>query len=329
MKKKKLWVIILLTTALLAALITIAFKYYIANERYNVAWDYEKENNIFSAIDTYAEVIDFKDSRERIEILSKYLFGDSYHIQYDLTARINEEENGTVTWLYASNPEQNLIGKQANSRILDVAYTSLHSKYQLDNVFFALLYGGQVIHTDFNNVPIEEKEFYGVKEKEFVESEWQGIQKVSNSTEHIVGLYADGTVVAAGLNDCGQCNVKEWRDIIDIAAGGYFTVGLKKDGTVIIATNETRKVVNLDFSYETINTWQEFKDVFTWRDVKKISASFNHVVGLRKDGTVVAAGQNRYGQLSVNEWTDVVDVFATETTTIGLRKDGYVYITER
>lgn len=323
--KKKRWVIVATIIIVLAALIAIVFKYYITNERYNVALSMEKEKDVLSAVDTYVEIIDFKDSRERVEKLSKYLFDDNYHIQFGLTARINDEENGTVTWEYALYDEKNTLYEQAKSRISDVAFIC-----RGDDVFFALLYGGQVIHTDFNDEPSVTNEFYKDEEKEFLESEWQGIQKIYNSIGHLVGLRSDGTVVAAGDNDCGQCNVGNWKEIIDVAAGNYFTVGLKEDGTVVLAAKETRESFDFESSsMETINILDEFKDMFTWREIKKISGSFKHVVGLKEDGTVVAVGQNEYGQLNVGDWKDVVDVFATEMATIGLRNDGYVYITER
>jgi len=50
-----------------------------------------------------------------------------------------------------------------------------------------------------------------------------------------VGLRSDGTVVAVGFDDLGQCDVGGWTDIVQIAAGYYHTVGLKADGTVIAA----------------------------------------------------------------------------------------------
>jgi alpha-tubulin suppressor-like RCC1 family protein len=48
-----------------------------------------------------------------------------------------------------------------------------------------------------------------------------------------VGLKDDGTVVAVGRNDYGQCHIGDWTDITHVAAGGYHTVGLKDDGTVV------------------------------------------------------------------------------------------------
>ena len=56
---------------------------------------------------------------------------------------------------------------------------------------------------------------------------------VSAGTKHTVGLKSDGTVVAVGSNDCGQCNVGGWTDIVAVSAGSNHTVGLKSDGTVV------------------------------------------------------------------------------------------------
>jgi alpha-tubulin suppressor-like RCC1 family protein len=41
-------------------------------------------------------------------------------------------------------------------------------------------------------------------------SGWTGITQVSAGIYHTVGLKADGTVVAVGSNDAGQCNVGGW-----------------------------------------------------------------------------------------------------------------------
>jgi len=48
----------------------------------------------------------------------------------------------------------------------------------------------------------------------------------------MVGLKSDGTVVTAGNNDYGQCDVNGWYDITQVAAGGWHTVGLRSDGAV-------------------------------------------------------------------------------------------------
>jgi hypothetical protein len=46
-------------------------------------------------------------------------------------------------------------------------------------------------------------------------------------------LKSDGTVVATGKNENGQCDISEWKDIVSISVDIQTTYGLKKDGTVI------------------------------------------------------------------------------------------------
>ena len=50
-----------------------------------------------------------------------------------------------------------------------------------------------------------------------------------------MGLRADGTAVAAGDDDLGQCAVGTWRDVVAVAAGSAHTIGLRADGTVVAA----------------------------------------------------------------------------------------------
>jgi membrane protein involved in colicin uptake len=44
-------------------------------------------------------------------------------------------------------------------------------------------------------------------------SSWRDIVAVSTSGGHTVGLKADGTVVAEGMNGHGECDTGRWRDI--------------------------------------------------------------------------------------------------------------------
>ena len=62
------------------------------------------------------------------------------------------------------------------------------------------------------------------------------------SSHFAVGLQKDGTVLAEGSNEYGQCEVLDWKYqcIEAIAAGGRHTVGLRWDGTVV-AVGDNRK----------------------------------------------------------------------------------------
>ena len=137
---------------------------------------------------------------------------------------------------------------------------------------------------------------------------WTDIVAVSAGYSHTVGLKEDGTVVATGNNDQGQCNVYNWTDIIAVGAGQNYTVGLKKDGTVVVTGYNYFGLYN----------------VSDWTDIIAVSAGNEHTVGLKKDGTVVATGDNSSGQCNVSKWTDIVAVSAGYSHTVGIKKDGTV-----
>ena len=139
-------------------------------------------------------------------------------------------------------------------------------------------------------------------------SEWTDIVAISAGSSHTVGLKSDGTVVAVGKNNVGQCNVSEWTDIVAVAAGDDHTVGLKSDGTVVaVGSNSSGQC-----------------DVSEWTDIVAISAGSWHTVGLKSDGTVVAVGSNSSRQCDVSEWTDIVAISAGSYHTVGLKSDGTV-----
>ncbi len=83
---------------------------------------------------------------------------------------------------------------------------------------------------------------------------------------HTVGLKVDGTVVAAGRNNFGQCDVSKWENIIAVAAGAGHTIGLKSDGTVVATRYKN--------------------EVSEWKDIISVAAG-DHPIGLKADGTVV------------------------------------------
>jgi hypothetical protein len=123
-----------------------------------------------------------------------------------------------------------------------------------------------------------------------------------------VGLKSDGTVIAAGNNGHGQCDVGSWTDILQVAADRTYTVGVKGDGTVVAT-----KTGGLGAG-----------DVGSWANIVQVAAGFSHTVGVKADGTVVAVGWNDDGQCDVGSWTDIVQVAAHSYHTVGLKADGTV-----
>jgi len=137
---------------------------------------------------------------------------------------------------------------------------------------------------------------------------WADIVQVAAGGWHTVGLKSDGKVVAWGWNLFGQCEVSGWTDITYVAAGLEHTVGLKSDRTVA--------AVGLNTSGQC--------EVGNWTDIIQVAGGYRHTVGLRSDRTVVAVGANWYDKCNVGGWTDIDQVAAGHYHTVGLESDGTV-----
>ena len=121
-------------------------------------------------------------------------------------------------------------------------------------------------------------------------------------------------------------------------------IALKKDGTVV---TETSVYNSYDFScwsdITAIDDYTQFvglkKDgtvvavgnnsdgqcnVSGWSNITAISAGYYHTVGLKKDGTVVAVGNNSDGQCNVSGWSNITAISAGYKRTVGYKKDGTV-----
>jgi len=166
---------------------------------------------------------------------------------------------------------------------------------------------------------------------------------------HTVGILPDGTVVASGNNDEGQCNVGSWSDIIHVAAGFSHTVGLKDGGTVVATGRNIEGQCNVlgwtDIGLVVAGDWHTVGltsdgtvvatgksdegqcDVGGWTGITQVAAGGAHTVGLKDDGTVIATGRNVEGQCDVSGWTDIQLVVAGYAHTVGLKDDGTVVAT--
>ena len=136
------------------------------------------------------------------------------------------------------------------------------------------------------------------------------VKQAISEEENLVILRFDGTVVASGNNNYGQCNVSNWRDIYEIGVGAVHTVGLKKDGTVVATGNNDYGQCN----------------VSGWRDIISIGAGNFHTVGLKEDGTVVATGNNDFGQCNVSKWANIIKIKIGENYSIGLQDNNKEFV---
>lgn len=99
---------------------------------------------------------------------------------------------------------------------------------------------------------------------------------------HTLGLCRDGTVLACGSNDFGQCDVSSWTEVTAVAAGAYHSLALRSDGTVLAAGRDSEGQCQ----------------VSGWTDIVQIAAADYASFGLKRDGTLVYTGFNDYSSLA-------------------------------
>lgn len=154
-------------------------------------------------------------------------------------------------------------------------------------------------------------------------STWKDVVDVITGQIRIAALKKDGTVYVAHYNkslnpayDYLYDETEGWTDIVDISASSVGSIaGLKSDGTVVVSTSEIKGVAS-SYSF----------DVSDWDDIIAISKSSTTLLGLKRDGTVVATGSNENKQLEVSGWSDIVAIAAGNWITIGLKSDGTLVV---
>ena len=64
---------------------------------------------------------------------------------------------------------------------------------------------------------------------------WSDVSDIAVGESHVAGLLSDGTVIAAGSNHAGQCDVEDWENIVFLTAGRNCTLGITADGGLKMA----------------------------------------------------------------------------------------------
>lgn len=149
--------------------------------------------------------------------------------------------------------------------------------------------------------------------------------RIAAGNDFTIGLKDDGTVLATGYNFNKQCDVASWENIVAVAAGHRHTVGLRADGTVAVAGAP----IGYGYSFRSaVNAIVPIgdSDVYKWKDIVAIAAGNDFTLGLKSDGTVVAAGNNKYVQFDVSSWHDIVSIAAGGRHAVGLKSDGTVVV---
>lgn len=268
-------------------------------ETYSTALQYYKSGQFFQAIDCFSALKDFKDSEEMLQECVKSAREKNAHT---ISAGIR-----TAT---AVRNDGSVVFAGYNDSLDCSQWSNIVSISNLGAITAGLKSDGTVVATGSYHVDV---------------SNWTDIVSISTGERYIIGLKSDGTLVGAGhdVGD-GQLQISGWNNIVAIATGWRHTVGLDADGGIHIT------------GYRSSNQLQEItNNLAEWSNIVAIAAGggsnaspgTGHTVGLRSDGTVVAVGDNTYGQCNVNEWTDIIAIAAGDWHTVGLRADGTVVST--
>ncbi len=140
------------------------------------------------------------------------------------------------------------------------------------------------------------------------------------------------TVVAWGSNESGQTTVPAAAQsgVMAVAAGSAHTVALKEDGTLVAwGSNGLGQVTGTPTSAAPFAATASVVTLggHVLSGVAAIAAGKYHTVALMHDGTVVAWGDNRYGQVTgTPNFSDSRSGIANPVTLDGLRLDGVTAI---
>jgi uncharacterized repeat protein (TIGR02543 family) len=103
-------------------------------------------------------------------------------------------------------------------------------------------------------------------------------------------------------------------DLVAQAEQGYQFVSWSGEVGTIAATDNTVTSITVNGDYAITANFAPYM----------VAAGSYHTVGLKTDGTVVAVGDNSYGQRNVNGWTNIIQIAAGPGHTVGLKSDGTV-----
>lgn len=137
-----------------------------------------------------------------------------------------------------------------------------------------------------------------------------GLQ-LSCGDSHLLALYRDGQVVAAGNDVDGCCRVSDWKGIASVQARDRYSLGLCENGRVRYAGAPHTPIA----------------EVASWEHIRLLRGSETCVIGVTTSGELKCAGQHpalRGRALPTDGWGDLRDLVISRHILAGLRRDGRV-----
>lgn len=172
---------------------------------------------------------------------------------------------------------------------------------------------------------------------------------ISLGKSHVAVIKDDGTVVAVGKNDKGQCNVSGWTDIVQIVCEDDTTYGLTKNGYVYVTGDGFRGqtkarnwknikqiaaggelLLGIDRTGKMYSTAggptpnDTVQSIMSWTEVDKIFGCEGNIVAVKKDGSCVSASYNYYGRTDSSFGGSVSHIKAPIDVSVGRTSEGFI-----
>lgn len=132
-------------------------------------------------------------------------------------------------------------------------------------------------------------------------SEWKDVAKIAAGGDISVGITREGKVLTAG----SSADVSSLTDVQNVVISGDTLLIINKSGGLDCIPGKTGVC-----------------PAKTPSNITMAAASAEHVLLLGSDGTVSAEGDKEYGRLEVEAWKDVIAVAAGDKHSVGLLKNG-------
>lgn len=110
-------------------------------------------------------------------------------------------------------------------------------------------------------------------------------------------------------------------------AANYRSIAEAFSGIVAAGSNHTVALVSNGSVIAAGDNKSEQCSVDEWSDMTEVAAGGNHTVALNRDRKVVATGDNSKKQCKVEKWKNIIDIAAGYEHTVGVEADGRVIAT--
>ena len=150
--------------------------------------------------------------------------------------------------------------------------------------------------------------------------DWLHVKTLAAGNQFLVAVGDGGALSLIGLEQIHDefLAAGEWTDLLAVDAGIRTEVLDGLEGRIVhdtlIALRRDGTVLVLPDGYAA-----ETRD---WTDLATVKAGWDCVLGLRNDGTVVAAGEDAAIVSGVQSWRDIVAVEGSKGYCVGLHSDG-------